>query len=453
MSPGAQSYFSEARSTLLLALPIVAGHVGQVLMSITDSYMVSLVGKVPFAASSFAGNVFNLFFLVAIGLLLAVPVLVARARGEGKPRECGELLRHGLLVSAVFCTVEMIALFALSFQLHRFNQPLEVVAAAGTFFRIITVSLAPVMIFQVLRQYSEAMGRPWAPMVILLSCVGLNVFLNWVLIYGNLGAPRLELVGAGWATLISRMMAAGVLFWWLRRKAGNSDASAEEFEAWPARWFARVERARIAELLRIGVPASGQLLFEGGAFIAAAVIMGWFHSVDPIAAHQVAINCASFTFMFVLGLSAAAGIRVGQCAGAGERGRLRVVGFGAVAMCVAWMSFSAVVISLGRWTIAGWFRQDASVTALAAQFLVVAAIFQIFDGVQVVGAGMLRGLADVKVPTVITFVAYWIIALPVGYFYGVRGAGGPLGIWVAMAAGLAFAAIALSVRFVRLTRV
>jgi MATE family multidrug resistance protein len=457
MSSKAQSQscscFTEARGTLLLALPIVAGHVGQVLMGILDSYMVSLVGKVPFAAAAFAGNVFTLFFMAAIGLLLAVPVLVARARGEGRPRDCGEFLRHGLLISAVFCAVEMGALLVLSFQLHRFGQPPEVVAASGVFFRIIAVSLAPVMIFQVLRQYSEAMGRPWEPMFILLSCVGLNVFLNWVLIYGNLGAPRLELVGAGWATLIARTVAAGALFWWLRRAARGRDATDEAREAWPARWFARVERARIAVMLRIGVPATGQLLFEGGAFIAAAVMMGWFGSVDPIAAHQVAINCAAFTFMFALGLASAAAIRVGQCAGAGERERLRVVGFGAMAMCVAWMTLAAIAMSLGRWEIAGWFKQDAAVTAMAAQFLVVAAIFQIFDGAQVVGAGMLRGLADVKVPTVITFVAYWLIALPAGYFFGVRGAGGPLGIWIALAAGLAIAAIALLVRFARLTRV
>lgn len=438
---------------LLLALPIIAGQVSQVLMGITDSYMVSLLNdKVQFAAASFAGNVFTLFFLAAIGLLLSVPVLVARARGAGKPRECGELLRHGLAIAAVFCAVEVLGLLVLSFRLDLFGQPPEVAGSAGVFFRIIAVSLAPVMAFQVLRQYSEAMGRPWAPMIILLSCVGLNVFLNWVLIYGNLGAPRLELVGAGWATLVSRMAAACLLFWWLRRASRSAAAMDDEREAWPARWPARLEWARIREMLRIGVPASGQVVFEGGAFIAAAVMMGWFSSVDPIAAHQVAINCASFTFMFALGLSSAAGIRVGQFAGSGDRARVRAAGFVAVALCVAWMSFTAVAISLGRWTIAGWFKQDAAVTAMAAQFLVVAAVFQIFDGVQIVGGGMLRGLADVKVPTLITFVAYWVIALPLGYFYGVRGSGGPLGIWIALAAGLAFAAVALASRFAKLAR-
>ena len=470
MGTKAQSYFSEARATLLLALPIMAGHVSQVLMGITDSYMVGLVGKVPFAASSFANAVFGLFFIAGIGLLMPVPVLVARARGEGRPRECGEFLRHGLLVAAVFGAIETAALLALSFHLHLFDQPPEVVEATGAYFRIVTVSILPVLVFQVLRQYSEAMGRPWEPMFILLACVALNVALNWILIYGNLGAPRLGLVGAGWATLIARTVAAVVLLQRLRRAArgggaggtaraagasaaGAEAAGAEAREAWPARWFARVERARAGVMLRIGVPAMGQFLFEGGAFVAAAVMMGWFNSVDPIAAHQIALNCASFTFMIVLGIASAAGIRVGQCAGAGERERLRVAGFGAVAMCVAWMTFSAAAISLGRWEIAGWFRQDAAVTAMAAQFLVVAAVFQIFDGMQVVGANMLRGLADVKVPTLITFVAYWVIALPLGYFYGVRGTGGPPGIWIALAAGLAFAAVALTARFARLSRV
>lgn len=453
MSNKVQSYFSEAGRTLLLAIPIIAGQVGQVLMGITDSYMIGRIGdKVSFAASSFAGNIFNMFYIAAIGLLASVPVLVARAHGENNPRECGELLRHGLLTAVVFCAIELVALFALSFRLDLFDQPAAVVAAAGAYFRIVAVSLAPVMIFQVLRQYSEAMGRPWEPMAILLSCVILNVFLNWVLIYGNLGAPKLGLVGAGWATLISRVAAAVALFWWLRRAATTGDWNEIERKAWPSRWFYRAKGSRIIAMLRIGVPTSGQLLFESVAFAAAAVMMGWFNSVDPIAAHQIAMNCAAFTFMFVLGLATAASIRVGQYAGAGERERLRVVGFGAMAMCVLWMSIAAVAIFLGRWTIAGWFKQDATVTALAAQFLVVAAVFQIFDGVQVVGAGMLRGLTDVKVPTLVTFVAYWVIALPLGYFYGVRGGGGPVGIWIALAAALTVAAVMLSLRFARLTR-
>ncbi|MDF9832798.1 MATE family multidrug resistance protein [Ereboglobus sp. PH5-5] len=453
MASRAQSYLSEARGTLLLAVPIIAGQVGQIAMGITDSYMISLIGdKVSFAASAFAGNIFNMFYIAAIGLLASVPVLVARAHGENNARECGELLRHGLLMAVVFCAIEMAGLFVLSYRLHLFDQPAAVVAAAGAYFRIVAVSLAPVMIFQVLRQYSEAMGRPWEPMFILIACVFLNVALNWVLIYGNLGAPRLGLVGAGWATLISRVAAASALFWWLRRAAAAGDADDAAREAWPARWFFATKGSRVMAMLRIGVPTSGQLLFESVAFAAAAVMMGWFNSVDPIAAHQIAMNCAAFTFMFVLGLATAASIRVGQCAGAGERERVRTVGFGAMAMCVLWMAFTALVISLGRWTIAGWFKQDAAVTALAAQLLLVAAVFQIFDGVQVVGAGMLRGLTDVKVPTVVTFVAYWVVALPLGYFYGVRGDGGPVGVWIALALALAVAAVTLSLRFARLTR-
>lgn len=453
MSPKAQLYFTEARGTLALALPIIAGQLGQVLMGVTDSYMVSQVGKIPFAASAFAGNIFNLFFIFGIGLLLAVPVLVARAHGEGRPRECGEFMRHGIVLATALSVLEIVLLLIVSFQLHRFAQPPEVVAETAVYFRIVTVSLLPVLLFQVMRQYSEAMGRPWAPMMLLLACVGLNVGLNWVLIFGHLGAPALGLVGAGWATLISRVVAIVVLFWWLKRDAPEMDGRAAQAGAsWPVRWIAPLERARVATMLRIGVPASGQLLFEGGAFCAAAVMMGWFGSPDPIAAHQVAINCASITFMFMLGLSSAAGIRVGQCAGAGNSDRLRPIGFGALGMCVLGMVFSGTVISLARYEIAEAFHLDASVTMLAAKLLMVAAIFQVFDGMQVVGAGMLRGLSDVRVPTAITFVAYWVIALPVGYFYGVRGSGGPVGVWIALAAGLAFAGVALTWRFARLTR-
>lgn len=334
-------------------------------------------------------------------------------------------------------------------QLHYFGQPPEVVIAVRPYFEIIGWSLVPVMVFQVLRQFSEAVGHPWAPMGILLGGVLLNVFLNWVLIYGNLGAPALGLEGAGWATLISRAVAAVVLWWWLARRP---EVRAE----WPEAgtnppWLSRWEWPRVREMLDIGLPAAGQLLFEAGAFAAAALMMGWLGTV-PLAAHQIALSCAGFTFMFPLGISIAVAVRIGRAVGERRYEALRPIGFGALgAGTLLMLSFALVFALTGRWLAQG-FTPEADVVTLAAKLLVVAAIFQIFDGGQVVGAAALRGLADVRVPLGITFVAYWVIALPLAYLLGVRGSFGAMGVWLGLAAGLASAALLLGWRFYHKTQ-
>jgi MATE family multidrug resistance protein len=204
-------------------------------------------------------------------------------------------------------------------------------------------------------------------------------------------------------------------------------------------------------MLGIGLPAAGQLLFEVGAFAAAALMMGWIGTV-PLAAHQIALSCAGFTFMFPLGISIAVAVRISRAVGEGRREALRPIGFGALgAGALMMLGFALLFALMGRWLAAG-FTPEADVVSLAARLLVVAAIFQIFDGGQVIGAAALRGLADVRVPMGITFVAYWVIALPLAYLLGVRGGYGAVGIWWALAAGLASAALLLGWRFYHKTR-
>jgi MATE family multidrug resistance protein len=188
--PAIRQSLSELRQTLALALPIIGGSVSQILMGLTDSAMVGHVGKVPLAASAFAGSVFGVFFVAGIGLLAPVSVLVARAHGAGRPEECARWLRHGLAVAMAMGVGLALLLTGLSTELHRFGQPAEVVAAANPFFVIIAVSLIPTFLFQVLRQFSEALGQPWQPMIILFLSVGLNALFDWVLIFGHLGAPE-----------------------------------------------------------------------------------------------------------------------------------------------------------------------------------------------------------------------------------------------------------------------
>jgi len=278
----------------------------------------------------------------------------------------------------------------------------------------------------------------------MLASVGLNVFLNWVLIYGHLGCHALGLTGAGIATLGSRVIGTVVLFEWIRRDPRLA-------QVLPRHWFAPLARRRIKEMLKLGLPASGMLGFECGAFTAAALMMGWL-GAEPLAAHQIAISCVSTTFMFTLGISLAAGLRVSAAVGAGQHDRLRAIGDASLLMGALVASAFMVVYLVGGRVIAGWFVRDPIVVGIAAQLLLVAAFFQLFDGTQVIAAALLRGLKDVTIPTVITFVAYWIVAIGGAYVFGIRGGLGAVGIWIALAAGLGFAAVFLTVRFRHYTK-
>lgn len=449
---------SELRATLALALPIVVGQVGQMLMGITDSVMIGRVGKVPLAAAAFANSVCNLALIAGFGLLLPVAVLTARAHGARQPRECAEYLRHGVAFAGLLALATVAALAAVWTQLGRFGQPSEVVAEVGPYFLLLTISMVPAFFFQVFKQYGEALGHPWAPMAILLACVGLNAGLNWVLIYGHFGAPAWGLAGAGVATLVARLVACVLLWRWLAAQPGvraewpargAGPAASGAVEANP-RWLARLSGARVREMLHIGVPAAGQWLFEAGAFSAAALMMGWLGTV-PLAAHQIALSCAGFTFMFALGLSSAVSVRLARTAGEGRLEALRPIGFGAYLAGFAVMGCFGLVFALGGEAIARGFTPEAEVIALAAKLLAVAAFFQVLDGGQVIGAGALRGLHDVKIPTAITFVAYWVLALPGGYVLGFHTPLGAVGVWGGLAGGLGVAAVLLGWRFHRRT--
>lgn len=429
----------ELRPTLDLAVPIIIGQVSQVLMGLTDSLMIGRIGKVPLAASAFATSIFNLAYIGSLGLLMGVSVLVSRCHGAKQPRECAEYLRHGMALALTVGVGLVLLLFAGATQLHRFGQPAEVMEQVYPFYLIICSSLLPVLVFQVLKQFSEAVGHPRAPMNILLGCVGLNVLLNWVFIWGHCGLPALGLAGSGLATLTSRIVAVIGLWFWLVHRP-------EVKREWPEQWRAPLAWTRFREMLAIGIPAAGQWLFESGAFSAAAIMMGWLGTA-PLAAHQVALACASSAFMFPLGLSIATSMRISKAVGAGQQDALRAIGFGSLGLAVVCMAGFALLFAFGGTIIAGGFTHDREVVALAAKLLVVAAIFQLLDGAQVVSSGALRGVRDVRIPTLITFIAYWVVALPGGWLLAFRLGAGPVGVWTGLAAGLGFAAVLLGWRF------
>ena len=304
-----QAVIKETRATLFLAVPIVIGQVSQMLMGVTDSVMIGRVGTVPLAASAFGGGIFNIFFIVGVGLLTPVAIFASRSRGAGRHDEAGEYLRHGLALSLVASVVEIALIELISLRLGWFGQPPEVLAAVNPFFMLIGISLAPVLAYLALRQFAESMGRPWVPVLIMMLGILLNILLNWVFIYGHWGAPRLGLTGSGISTLISRTLAPIAIYVWLSRDPAMR-------EAWPKHWFAPLSWDRAKRMFEIGLPTAGCLLFETGAFASATVMMGWLGAA-PLAAHQIALSCAAMAFMVTLGISMAVGMRISAAVGAG----------------------------------------------------------------------------------------------------------------------------------------
>jgi multidrug resistance protein, MATE family len=431
----------EARHTLTLAVPIMAGQLSQMLMGVTDSIMVGRVGVVPLAASAFANSLLAVPFLFGIGLLQCISVRAAEAHGAGERRETGEVLRHGLALS-ILAGLAMIALVAVvATQLHHFGQPPEVAASSRNFLLLLGVSMLPMFMSMSLRQYSEALNHPWPPMVIMLASVPLNVGLNWIFIYGNLGAPALGLDGAGISTLLARVVALVAIFIYV--------LFARRFEgALPAGWLRPLHWARLRSLLKIGLPTAGQLLLECSAFTLAAIMMGWLGTV-PLAAHQIALTCCATAFMFPLGIAMATTIRIGQALGANAASRVRSIGASSFALGSIVMVISALVFTFVGAPIARAFVNDPSVVDLAARLFIVAALFQLFDGLQVVAAGALRGLSDATVPMLICLVAYWLVFAPFAYVMAFHFHFGPYGIWAGLALALAVAAVLLIGRFVK----
>ena len=299
------------------------------------------------------------------------------------------------------------------------------------------------MIFGVYKQFADGLSLTRPAMYITLIGLGFNTFANWILIYGRFGLPRLELIGAGYGTLSSRILMMILMICYIRY--GRS------FQAYDVRMRWNEFRVRtVKKIVGIGLPTGLQYFFEVGAFAGAALMVGWIGSAER-AAHQIAIQLAAISFMVVSGVAAGSTIRVGNALGRKDQTGAQRAGLTGIFLATLIMSTSALVFYLGRYFFPVLFVEESYVIQLAAQLMVIAAFFQVFDGVQAVAVGILRGLQDVRIPTGITFLAYWGISLPLGYFLGFKWGYGLNGIWYGFVVSLLFASVALSWRFMILT--
>lgn len=428
---------------LRLGLPIAGSHLANMAMQVVDMVFVGRLGAEAIGGVSIGNSLFVVFMVSSVGLLLGMDFLVARAFGARRPDECNEWLVQALWV-VTLAFVPMVALLWIgSHTFAAMGITPAVSVLAGTYLRVLCWSLLPMMLFMACRQYLQARGIAGPVTAILVLANLVNALGNWLFVFGNLGLPPLGVAGSALSTLVSRwcMVAAIVAYLvWQGRELGLGAAVERRF---------RPDRAR--ELLRLGGPAAAQLLVEVGVFAAATLLTGRL-GAQPLAAHQIVLQVASLTFMVPLGLASAAAVRVGQALGAEQPARAARLGWLALGSGMAIMACFGLTLFLGAERILGLYTADAQVISIGAGLLLIAAVFQVADGAQVVGAGILRGTGETKVPLLANLAGHWALGLPVSVLLGFSAGWGVRGIWIGLSVGLIAVGVMLSVVWARRAR-
>lgn len=429
----------EIINTFKLAYPVIIGQLGIVMMGVVDSMMVGKLGPIPLAAASLGNSLIFLILIIGIGSSIVVSPLVAILVGAKRYSECGVYFRQSLVVNiAVSIVMIVIILLGVNF-IYALKQPKEVIDQTIIFMTIVGLSALPLMIYQTYKQFIEGLSVMKPAMIIALLANIINFLGNWILIFGKLGLPALGIAGSAWATFSSRVfMAVALMIYVMKNK---------KFRQYDVTFhFRGLNFAIIKKILRLGLPSGFQYFFEVGAFSFAVIMIGWI-GANELAAHQIAINLASISFMAVLGISQAASIRVGNAVGEQNISNVRKAGFTGILIGIFIMLISGMIFITFNDLLPELYISDEKVIEIASRLIIIAALFQLSDGTQAVGIGVLRGLTDVKGPTIITFIAYWVISLPVAYMLAFTFRLGVDGVWYGLLIGLTASAIMLTLRF------
>lgn len=434
-----KKYTSEFKYNLELAIPVMIGHLGHVLVGLADNIMVGRLGAAPLAAVSLGNSFVYIAFSLGIGFSLAITPLIAEADGEGDIDKGRNLFQHGLILCTVL-GISMFLMLLLATPLMQYmDQPPEVVELAIPYLRIVAFSMIPLMIFQAFKQFTDGLSQTKYGMHATLIANVVNVVLNFVLIYGFWIFPRLELVGAAYGTLFSRfaMMFFIILIM-------NSKVKFKPF--FKRLRIAEISKSVLSKIINLGFPTAMQMLFEVGIFTTVVWLAGTLGTIDQ-AANQIALNLASMTFMIAVGMGVAATIRVGNQKGLQKYSDLRRISFSIFLQVFMIEFIFAIAFFVLKDILPLAYIDNELVVKTAASLLLIAGLFQLSDGFQVVVLGALRGLQDVKMPTYITFFAYWIVGLPISYLLGKTYGWGSQGLWVGLLAGLTTSAVLLFLRF------
>lgn len=417
-----------------LAWPVVTAELGWMGMGLVDTMVVGRVGAEALGAVSVGSAAFYAIGMFGFGTLLGLDYAVAHAFGGGRLHDTRIALVHGLYLGALLAIGLSSVLFAVTPHLSALGVRPEVARVAGPYLHALTWSLAPLLLYAALRRYLQALGLVRAVMVALISANAINLAANWVLVFGHLGLPALGAEGSGWATTVSRIY----LFLFLLVLTAMHERRAGVGLALPWRFRPR----RFMELVRLGLPAGLQMVLEIGVFATATILVGRL-STDQLAAHQVALGAAAFMFMVPFGISSAAAVRVGHAMGRADPAGAARAGWTALVLGASFMALAALTfLTVPRWII-GVFTTDPIVLDTGVALLGVAAVFQLFDGLQVVATGALRGAGDTRMPMIANLIGHWFIGLPVGYALCFWFGHGVIGIWIGLCTGLVSVAVVL----------
>ena len=434
-------YIPFYRRNLHLALPVVFSQIGQVTVSLADNAMVGHVGTTELAAASFANSVFMIGMYFGMGITYGLTPLVGKEYGNGRLGEVIKWLKNGIFThsfSAVFLTLIM---FATYFLLPYMGQEAAVLEMSKPYYLILCASYFPFMLFFSFKQFFEGIGNTKIAMQITLISNVINIGVNYLFIFGKLGFPQLGLIGAGIGTLVSRI-AMPILF---AIYVGKLPRFRRFFVLAHKQVF---ERQRIIDLIRIGIPIAFQMIVEVISFALGAIMIGWLGEIS-LAAHQIALGLSSFTYMIALGISQANTIRVSHQMGQGDYKSMRMAVYASTHLVLVFMGVMGVLFVVGRYFLPLAFTADQEVIQLAGAMLIVAAIFQLFDGLQVIMLSTLRGMADVKTPMYIAVIAFLFVGIPTGYVMTFVFELGARGVWYGYLVGLGLAGVLFYHRFRR----
>jgi len=422
-----------------LAVPVVLSELGWMAEGIVDTIMVGKLGPAAIGAVALGNAVCNTPSLFGIGLLLGLDTLVAQAFGRKDHDGCHRWLAQGVYLACLIAPPLMLLIYLGSFGFSQFGINPQVAGPASSYLRILNWGTLPLLLYGGTRRYLQGVGDVRVITVTYVGANLLNWFGNWVLIYGKLGLPALGVNGSAISTVVSRVFMAAALLgfaWRYERKRGHP-----LFRRWPG-----PSVAKLRELVRLGAPAAGQILLEVGAWNLATLAAGWLTPVE-LATHQIVLNYASVTYMVPLGVSAAAAVSVGHAVGAGDGARARRAGWLALGLGTSFMLLAALIFLVAPGPLIALYTRDPRVMAVGPGLLGVVAAFQIFDGIQTVSTGSLRGLGETRVPMLANLVGYWVLGLPLGLFLCFVLRWGIYGLWIGLTLALIVIASTLLVRW------
>ncbi len=440
-------YKEQYRKNLALSIPVILTQVGQMVTQLADTMMVGQYGgedSLPLAAVSFGSSMAFLILIGCIGVALGLTPLVGERFAQGNKQECKSLLHNALIFYTLLGLLVGVAQYAASPLLYYLGQPVDVVNGAIPYYQMLAYSVPFMLFFFGFKSFLEGVGNTKVVMTITIVTNALNVWFNYLLIYGHWGLPAMGAEGAGLATTLSRVASAAMVFGYFLCKKQYADY----LKGFTLRAL-RLERVR--RLLSIGLPIAGQMFLESSAFVGTAVMIGWLGEVS-LSANQIAITLGNCAFMVILSIGSAATIRISHCYGQRNKEELRLATHATYHLVLAWCLLASLVFILLRDDIPRLFTDNEEVIAITADLMFFVALYQLWDGMQNVSVGILRGLQDVKIIMPIAFVAYWLINLPAGYLLGIPGGMGASGFYLSYSFGLSAAALLMMWRIRRKIR-